>query len=75
MLININSKIINFIKRSELEINGDDTIISTTWNDANYMEDRNQATCDESWRIVELNIEMSTWRNVIIFIAILKKVI
>ena len=38
-----------------------------------YMEDRNQATCDGSWRIVELNIEMSTWRDVIIFIAILEK--
>ena len=25
-----------------------------------YMEDRNQATCDGSLRIVELNIEMST---------------
>ena len=37
-----------------------------------YMEDRNQATCYGSWRIVELNIEMLIWRDVIIFIAILE---
>ena len=38
-----------------------------------YMEDRNQETCDGSWRILELNIEMPIWRDVIIFIAILEK--